>query len=126
MDEHQDTNEETRLTYRYIDLRRPEIKDKLLIRNKLTQILRNFLNKHDFIDIETPILTKSTPEGARDYIVPSRVHEGCFLCLTSITTNIQAIAIDGSWIRKILSNSHVVFVMKIYELIVNQNSLNWI
>lgn len=74
-------NEETRLKYRYLDLRRPEVAKNLIFRSKLSATVRSFLNHHGFVDIETPILTKATPEGARDYLVPSRVHPGKFYAL---------------------------------------------
>ena len=73
--------EDTRLKYRYLDLRREILKDKLITRNKITFSTRKFLNNLDFIEIETPILCKSTPEGARDYLVPSRVNKGKFYAL---------------------------------------------
>ena len=73
--------EDTRLKYRYLDIRRGEIKEKLETRHKIMLAIRNFLNRGDFLEIETPILCKSTPEGARDYIVPSRVNKGTFYAL---------------------------------------------
>ena len=76
-----EVNEETRLRYRYIDLRRSEMQEKMKIRRDVTRCLRNFLDDHDFYEIETPYLTKATPEGARDFIVPSRVHEDAFYAL---------------------------------------------
>ena len=76
-----DTSEEVRLKYRYLDLRRNEMQDRLRVRSKVTHYMREFMDKHDFIDIETPFLTKATPEGARDYLVPSRTHEGSFFAL---------------------------------------------
>lgn len=76
-----DALEETRLKYRYLDLRRPVMQEKLLRRAKITKVIRHFLEEQEFVEIETPILTKSTPEGARDYLVPSRVHEGEFYAL---------------------------------------------
>lgn len=74
-------SEDIRLKYRYLDLRRPEMLETFKMRNKVTHTLRRFLDDKDFLDIETPILTKSTPEGARDYLVPSRVHPGEFYAL---------------------------------------------
>ncbi len=76
-----DVTEELRLKYRYLDLRRKKIFSNLILRPKLYQVIRNFLNSRDFIECETPILTKSTPEGARDYLVPSRLNPGEFFAL---------------------------------------------
>ncbi len=76
-----DVSEAVRLKYRYLDLRRPIMQKTLRMRSSVTQYMRRFLDSHDFVDIETPILTKSTPEGARDYLVPSRVHAGEFFAL---------------------------------------------
>ena len=73
--------EDTRLKYRYLDLRRQSLKDKIIKRAKITRCIRNFLDTEGFIDIETPILCRSTPEGARDYLVPSRVNKGSFYAL---------------------------------------------
>ncbi len=76
-----EVNEETRLRYRYIDLRRSEMQERIKIRRNVTRCLRNFLDHHGFYDIETPFLTKATPEGARDYLVPSRAHDQAFYAL---------------------------------------------
>ena len=81
IDETIESSEEMRLKYRYLDLRRPVMVNNLLQRHKAIQSIRNFLSKKDFIDVTTPILTKSTPEGARDYLVPSRLHKGKFYAL---------------------------------------------
>lgn len=78
---HENPNEDMRMTYRYLDLRRPEMQQMLRTRIKLVQALRRYLDARGFQDIETPILTKATPEGARDYLVPSRVHPGQFYAL---------------------------------------------
>ena len=76
-----ETSEEVRLKYRYLDLRRDEMQQRLRLRSKVTHFMRDFMDKNDFLDIETPFLTKATPEGARDYLVPSRTHEGSFFAL---------------------------------------------
>ena len=76
-----DALEETRLKYRYLDIRRNPIKDKLILRDKVTTIVRSILHEDDFVEVETPILSKSTPEGARDYLVPSRLYNGRFYAL---------------------------------------------
>ena len=81
LDEHQQVGEDVRLRHRYVDLRRPEIQQKLRFRSKVTHQVRAYLENEGFLDIETPILTRATPEGARDYLVPSRTHEGSFFAL---------------------------------------------
>lgn len=77
----QDTSEEVRLKYRFLDLRTEAMQKRLRLRSKVTHYMREFMDNHDFLDIETPFLTKTTPEGARDYLVPSRTHEGAFFAL---------------------------------------------
>ncbi len=81
LDFNQNNTEEQRLKYRYIDLRRPEMTHIFKTRAKITAFVRAFMNEHGFLDIETPMLTKATPEGARDYLVPSRIHKGEFYAL---------------------------------------------
>jgi aspartyl-tRNA synthetase len=81
LDNYIEVGEETRLKYRFMDLRRPEMLNKLMFRSKVTNYIRNYLHENNFMDVETPILTRATPEGARDYLVPSRTHQGSFFAL---------------------------------------------
>ena len=81
LDEHTSVGEETRLKYRFLDLRRSDMQENLRLRSRVSGSLRNFLNAQEFIEIETPLLTKATPEGARDYLVPSRTFPGSFFAL---------------------------------------------
>ena len=81
IEENSQTKEDMRLRYRFLDLRRPDIQRNLMMKSKVSMLLRNFMEQEGFLEIETPILTKSTPEGARDYLVPSRVHPGSFYAL---------------------------------------------
>ena len=82
--------EETRMKYRYIDLRRERMKNNLIMRHKVIQFARNFLGQEGFVEIETPMLTKSTPEGSRDFIVPSRLQAGKFYAFRNLPSNINS------------------------------------
>ena len=81
IDDTKEVGDQIRLKYRYLDLRRPSMQKNLMLRHRVTQVARNYFDEHGFLEIETPTLIKSTPEGARDYLVPSRVHPGCFYAL---------------------------------------------
>ncbi len=92
-----EVNEETRMRYRYLDLRRKRMKENMIMRHKLILYCRNFLDKNGFTEIETPILTKSTPEGARDFLVPSRLHQGKFYALPQSPQQYKQLLITGGF-----------------------------
>ena len=101
MEENVDVKEDARLKYRYVDLRRPHMQRNIILRSKMSFAVREVLTNMGFLEIETPFMTRSTPEGARDYLVPSRVNPGKILCAAAIAADLQAAA-DGGGIRKIL------------------------
>ena len=103
----EDLSEITRLTHRVLDLRRPQMQKNLMLRYRVTMAVRKYLDGKGFIDIETPMLTKSTPEGARDYLVPSRVHAGHVLRAAAVAAAVQAAA-DGRRLRPLLPDHQVL------------------
>jgi aspartyl-tRNA synthetase len=85
-DDFTNVGEEIRLKYRFLDMRRPEMLQRMRFRSQVTSKIRNYLDRNGFLDVETPVLTRATPEGARDYLVPSRTQPGSFFASATITT----------------------------------------
>jgi len=118
-------SETVRLTNRVIDLRRPQMQKNMMLRYKVAMAFRRFLDSRGFIDIETPMLTKSTPEGARDYLVPSRVHPGEFFRAAAIAAVVQTIA-DGGGFRPLLPDHQMFPRPRTCAPTASRNSPRWI
>ena len=108
LDEHTSVGEETRLKYRFLDLRRSDMQENLRLRSRVSGSLRNFLNAQEFIEIETPLLTKATSEGARDYLVPSRTFPGSFFALPQLLNYLSKL----SWLQDLRSITSLLSVLE--------------
>ena len=117
IDSEKTVNEELRLQYRYLDLRTARMQRNITLRSKVFQIIRKYFTEQNCLEIDTPCLIKGTPEGAREYIVPSRVYPGTFFVLPRVRNNSNSSAWSEGWIDT--SRLHAVSAMKICEAIVN-------
>jgi len=107
IEDESDGGDEIRMKYRYLDLRRAPVRDTLILRSKMAHATRSYLNSQDFIETETPVLIKSTPEGARDFVVPSRMNPGEFYALPQLAPVAEAVAYGGRF-RPLLSDREML------------------